>query len=189
MARSASGKEEIRLSLIERKPVYASGVIDVGIDTVALPNGRQAQLDIVRHPGGSAVVAIDGAGRVCMIRQFRHAADGYLWELPAGKREPEETPELTARRELADEAGIAARAWRPLGVIHPSPAIFTEEIHLYLARELGPAPRAHESHEVIEVHWLDFADALAHAVDGEYSDAKTVIGLVRAASVLESEQR
>src|SRR3954468_2609569 len=93
---------------IERKMIYDGRVIKVSVDTVDLPNGNRVPLEIVRHPGGAAAVAIDDDHRVCLLRQYRHAAGGYIYELPAGKLEPGEPPEVTARRELAEEGAVHA---------------------------------------------------------------------------------
>jgi len=158
---------------------FRGRVVTVNVETVTLPNGARDRLDIVRHPGGASVVALDANDRVCMLRQYRHAAGGWIWELPAGKLEPGETPELCAQRELVEEAGRTARRWDSLGRFFSSPGVFTEIIHLFLARDLLPAAQAHEPHEVIEVHWLPFEEAWRKAVDGEYTDGKTLIGLLR----------
>src|SRR4030095_13308078 len=96
---------------IERTMIYDGRVIKVSVDHVELPNGVRVPLEIVRHPGGAAVVAIDAENRVCLLRQYRHAAGGYIYELPAGKLEPDEPPELTARRELIEEASVSAAHW------------------------------------------------------------------------------
>ncbi len=167
-----------------RTPVHRGRVVDLGIEEAELPNGRTATLEVVRHPGGAAVAAVDAAGRVCLVRQWRHAAGGWIWELPAGKLDPGEDPADTARRELEEEAGVRAGTWEPLGSIWSTPGFCDEVIHLYLARELDPVPTQHEVHEVIEVHWVPWADALARARSGELRDAKTVIGLYRAADRL-----
>lgn len=164
-------------TLIETK--FRGRVVTMNVETVTLPNGARDRLDIVRHPGGAAVVALDAEGRVCLLRQYRHAAGGWIWELPAGKLEAGETPESCARRELVEEAGRTADRWDRLGAIVSSPGVFTEVIHLFLARDLAQAPQAHEPHEVIEVHWIPFETAWRKAVDGEYTDGKTLIGLLR----------
>jgi ADP-ribose pyrophosphatase len=163
---------------------FRGRVITVNVEQVTLPNGRRAALEIVHHPGGAAIAAIDAQQRICILRQFRHAGGGWLWELPAGKLEPGEPPLLTAQRELVEEAGVQASEWQSLGRILSSPGVFTEVIHLFLAQHLAPCPQAHEDHEVIEVHWIPLAEAWQRAVGGEFNDAKTVIGIVRAQALL-----
>jgi ADP-ribose pyrophosphatase len=167
--------------------IYTGRVIDVAIETVTLPNGQSAPLEIVRHPGGAAAVALDSGGRVCLLRQYRHAAAGWLWELPAGKLDPGEEPHSTARRELLEEAGVQAGDWESLGRMISSPGVFTEVIHLFLAKSLAPATRAHEAEEVIEVHWVPLSQAFAWCLDGTITDAKTLVGLFRAAPRLRAK--
>jgi ADP-ribose pyrophosphatase len=164
----------------QRREIYTGKVIRLTLDTVTLPNGSTAELEIMHHPGGAAVVALDAAGRVCLLRQYRHAAGGWLWELPAGKLDNREAPLLCAQRELEEEAGRRAADWQSLGKIVSSPGVFTEVIHLYLARALTAVPIRPEEHEVIEVHWLPWAEALRMAQAGEIEDAKTLAGLLRA---------
>src|SRR5512147_2262136 len=131
--------------------IYEGRVIKVSLDTVDLPNGVRVPLEIVRHPGGAAAVAIDAQGRVCLLRQYRHAAGGYIYELPAGKLEPDEPPEMTARRELVEEAAIGAAHWTSLGAYFSSPGVFTEVIHLYLATALSAAAGSPDEDEVFQV--------------------------------------
>jgi 8-oxo-dGTP pyrophosphatase MutT (NUDIX family) len=151
---------------------------------VLLPNGNLADYEIVHHPGGAAVVALDDDGRVCLLHQFRPAAGGWVWELPAGRLEPGEPPALTARRELVEEAGREAAEWQDLGPMLSSPGVFDERIHLYLAQRLAVVPLQHEPHEVLEVHWVDLSVALDRAMSGELVDSKTIVGLLRAAARL-----
>ena len=159
---------------------YRGRVIDVSLDRVCLPNGREVELEIIHHPGGAAAVAIDDQERVCLVQQFRHAAGGWLWELPAGRIEPDdESPFETARRELAEEAGVSAADWTDLGAIHSSPGVFAEVIHLWLARTLEHVGQSHEPDELMEVHWMPFNQALDWCSDGTITDAKTLIGLFR----------
>lgn len=165
---------------VQRRPIFRGKIVDLGLETVVLPNGESVELEIVRHPGGAAAVAIDEQGRVCLLRQYRHASGGWLWELPAGKLDPGETPFSTACRELGEEAGVEADEWTDLGAMHSSPGILAEVIHLYLATGLRQAAHDHEAHEVIEIHWLPFGQALAWCSDGTITDAKTLIGLFRA---------
>jgi len=164
--------------------VFSGRVITVNIETVRLPNGHVADLEIIHHPGGAAVVAINERQQVCLIRQFRHAAGGWIWELPAGKLEPNEPALETARRELIEEAGVTAHSWTSLGPYVSSPGVFTEIVHLYLARELDSVKMSHEAGEVIEVHWVDLEQACARSLNADINDGKTALGLLRARSLL-----
>jgi 8-oxo-dGTP pyrophosphatase MutT (NUDIX family) len=169
----------------EKQTLHFTGrVIKVTTDEVVLPNGHRALLEVVHHPGGAAVVALDAQDRVCLLHQYRYVAGGWLWELPAGKLEPDEPPQETARRELIEEAGVSAASWDSLGSVLSSPGVFGEVLHLFLARELSPVAQAHEQAEVIEVHWVPFAQAYAWALDGTIRDAKSVMGLLRAPHAL-----
>jgi len=167
-----------------RRTVFQGKVVDVGVERVRLPTGREVDLEVIRHPGGAAAVAVDDRQRVCLLRQYRHVTGGWLWELPAGKLDPGEGPAATAERELAEEAGVFAATWDSLGRMHSSPGVFTEIIYLYLARGLSEVDLGHEADEVIEVHWLPLVDALAWCADGTITDAKTLIGLYRADAML-----
>ena len=171
-------------TMTEKEIAFRGRVISVEVSQEPLPNGRSAHYEIVRHPGGAAVVALDDRDQICLLRQYRPAGGGWVWELPAGRLEPGEPPQSTAVRELLEEAGCEAARWDSLGSILSSPGVFDETIFLYLARDLTPRQTRHEPHEVIEVHWVALTDALRRATNGELRDAKTVIGLLRAASSL-----
>jgi len=158
---------------------YRGRVITVTADEVVLPNGHRATLDVVHHPGGAAVVAMDSKQQVCLLRQYRYVADGWIWELPAGKLEPNEPPLETAKRELIEEAGISACHWESLGSVFSSPGVFAEVLHLFYAAELEPSTAAHESSEIIEIHWIPFAEAYEWAMSGKIRDAKTIVALAR----------
>lgn len=164
-----------------RRSIYHGALVDLGMESVTLPDGRDIELEIVRHPGGAAICALDARGAVCLLRQYRHAAGGWLWELPAGKLEPGEPALLTAQRELAEEAGVVAGDWQPLARFFTTPGFCDEVIHLFLARDLGTVPARHEAHECIEIHWRPLDEALAMADHGEIHDAKTLLGLFHAA--------
>jgi ADP-ribose pyrophosphatase len=158
--------------------VFSGRVLTLNLERVELPNGRIADLEIAHHPGGAAIVAVDDAGRVCLLRQFRHATGGWLVELPAGKLDNREPPIDCARRELAEEAGVTAGEWTELGDFYSSPGILTEVIHLFLARGLAASDLRPEEHEVFDVSWVPLDEAVAMAARGELRDAKTVIGLL-----------
>ena len=158
--------------------VFKGRVLTLNLEQVRLPNGRVAELEIAHHPGGAAVVALDASGRVCLLRQFRHAAGGWLTELPAGKLDDGEPPLECAQRELAEEAGMLARRWDRLGEYFSSPGVFTEVIHLFLARDLEATEARPEEHEVFEASWIPLDEAVALAAGGQLHDAKTLIGLL-----------
>ena len=168
-------------------PVFRGRIITVNVETVRLPNDHVVDLEIIRLAHGAATAAIDARGRVCLIRQFRHAADGWIWELPAGKVEPNESPQDTARRELIEEAGNSAAHWRSLGRYVASPGVFTELVYLFLAQGLDSVKMQHEPAELIEVHWLDLDEACRWALNGEINDGKTALGLLRARAALNGQ--
>ena len=159
------------------KTLYAGRVITLNLEQVRLPNGQVCELEIVHHPGGVAIIAVDQQQRICLLRQHRHAVGGWLWEIPAGKREPGEAAELTAARELMEEAGMQAGDLQLLGHIVPSPGMLTEIVYLYLATDLTPVAQSHEEHEVIEVHWFGKQQIEEMVKAGDIYDAKTVSAL------------
>jgi ADP-ribose pyrophosphatase len=173
------------MSVLDIRTVFQGRVITVNVERVRLPNGHVSDLEIIHHPGGAAAVAIDAERRVCLLRQYRHAVGGWIWELPAGKLEPHEPPQRTAQRELVEEAGISAQSWQSLGIYVSSPGVFTETVHLYMAQGLTAVTMAREPGELIEVHWLGLEEACARAEDGDIDDGKTALGLLRARRALQ----
>lgn len=160
-----------------RRCLYHGRALILNVETAVFPDGRREELEIVRHPGGAAAVALDDDDRVCLIRQYRYAAGGWLWEIPAGRLEVDEAPLACARRELAEEAGVEAADWRPLGQLLPSPGICDERIYLFLARGLSRVDTAHEDGEYIEIHWFPQTQVRAMICQGQIVDAKTLIAL------------
>lgn len=160
--------------------IHSGRIIDVSTERLRYGNGREYDLDFVRHPGAAAVVAVDGDGRVCLVRQYRHGIGDFLWEVPAGKLDPGEAPEVCAERELAEETGVKARRWTSMGRYFPAPGIFTEIIHLYLARDLVVGSPAPDSDEELELQWLPFAEAADRVLRGDWNDGKTALALWRA---------
>lgn len=168
-----------------RRPVLKLGVVDVGVETAALPNGVTTELAIVRHPGASAIVALYDEDKIAMLRQYRYAIGGYLLEVPAGCRNAGETPLQCAERELAEEAGLSARRWDHLGAIVTIPSFCDERIDLFLARDLSPTARNLDRDEVIgEVERVPLKQALEMIRRGEIVDAKTVAALHHAREFL-----
>jgi ADP-ribose pyrophosphatase len=168
---------------VKRRLAYQGRSIAVFDEEVELPNGAVAQLDIVRHPGASAIVPFEGDDEVLLIRQFRWAAGGTIWEVPAGKLDGD-TPEACAARELEEEAGRRAGRLVRLGEIWTTPGFTDERIHLFAAFDLEPVPHAREEHEVIEVVPMRLGDALDLIWRGELRDAKSALALVHAARLL-----
>lgn len=169
--------------------VYAGRVIDVDLDRVRFPDGSIGELEMIRHPGAAAVVPLDPPGladgmdrpSVLLIRQYRYAADGFVWEVPAGKLDAGEPPERCARRELEEETGFRAGRLERLGSIYTTPGFTDEMIHLFLARELEPGTARHEESEYIEPHPMPLSRALAMIDGGGIVDAKTICALLLAA--------
>jgi ADP-ribose pyrophosphatase len=167
--------------LIERRPVLRGRVFDIGVERVALPNGVEAELEILRHPGAAAVVPVTDAGEVLLLRQYRYAAGEFLWEIPAGTLEEGEAPERCAGRELEEEAGVRAGELVELGPMVPVPGYSTERIWLYVARGLEPARQQLERDElVVEVRATPVDEVMRWLVDGTIVDAKTAVALFRA---------
>ena len=152
-------------------------------ENIRLPNGVETTLDIIRHPGAAAIVPVTAQGRVMLIRQFRHAAAGHIWEIPAGTMEPGESPLACAQRELGEEVGVSAGRWFQLGEVLPLPAYSDEVIHLYRAEELRPARQQLDPDEILEVHEFSYDDAMEMIKTGAIRDAKTITGLKLARSM------
>src|SRR5262245_22640157 len=132
------------------RQIYKGRIVDLRLERVTLPNGHEIDLEVMHHPGASAVAAVDDDKRVVLIRQFRHAAGGYIWELPAGiLASPDESPAECAARELREETGLVAGELRRLGTILTTPGFCDERIHLFLAQRLTADAHAHEADEVI----------------------------------------
>jgi ADP-ribose pyrophosphatase len=174
------------MSIEKVTPVFTGRVLQVNVEDVRLPNDHLAKLEMVHHPGGAAIVALDDTGRVCLVRQYRHAANGYIWEFPAGKIDNKEPPLQTAQRELEEEAGRRAREWRSLGDFLPSPGFLTEVVYLFLATGLTEVSNRLEATEVLEAHWLPFEEVMRMAHSGELRDGKSLAALLRAAAYVQN---
>jgi 8-oxo-dGTP pyrophosphatase MutT (NUDIX family) len=170
----------LKPTTIASNHIHRGRVIDVSSERLKYSNGQEYEIDFVRHPGAAAVVAVDDAGRVCLVRQYRHGIADFLWEIPAGKLDKGEAPEVCAVRELAEETGVTARRWTPLGLYVPAPGIFTEVIHLYLAGDLDVGTPKPDADEELELDWLPLVEAIERVLKGELNDGKTALALVRA---------
>lgn len=154
----------------------------VGIEQMDVLIGDQGwyTYQIVRHPGGAAVLPLHEDGSITLIRQLRPAVGDFMLELPAGRLSPGEDPRLCAERELMEETGLVAKSLVSLGALHTSPGVFDEVIHLYLATGLSQGQAAPEDYEEIDCVRVPLAEALEMASVGGISDGKTIAALLRA---------
>jgi ADP-ribose pyrophosphatase len=148
-----------------------------GLDDVVLPNGHRTTLQILRHPGASAVVPFVDDETVLLLRQYRYAPDAWLWEVPAGKLDPGESPEACITRELEEETGWRAGRIERVGEILTTPGFTDELIHLFCGYDLTPGTVARGPSELIEVHEVALAAAVEMVARGEIIDGKTIAGL------------
>ena len=179
--------------ITDRWPVTSSAVLGDGTlvrlrrDTVRMPEGDEVARDILEHPGAVAVLALDEAGRVLLIRQYRHPVGRLLWEIPAGLRDVAgEPPHVTAERELVEEAGYRAEQWHALVDFFPSPGISTERVRVYLARGLSQVPDAertfvpvHEEAQLL-VAWVDLDELVGRILAGQLHNGVTALGILSA---------
>lgn len=169
---------------LESREIYRGRVLRLRVDTVSLPNGHTSLREVVEHPGGVAILALDDEGRVPLVTQYRYAFSRTLLELPAGKREPGEEPLLTAQRELREEVGATAREWTPLGQLIPSPGCYDEVLHLFLARDLTFGRQQPDEDEFLSVQRVPFDQLLQRCLDGSIQDGKTVSAVLKAKLLL-----
>lgn len=161
------------------RDIYRGRIVHLTVEEVTLPNGHVMDLEIVRHPGAAAIAALDEQGRVTLIKQYRHAAGGYLWEVPAGKLDAGEAPTTCAARELEEEVGLVATRLEHLGSIVTCPGFCDEIIHLFAATGLRTVQSHRGADEVIEtVETVPLRDALSMVRSGEIRDAKTIAALL-----------
>jgi ADP-ribose pyrophosphatase len=166
--------------------VYTGRVINLDVDVVEFPDGNTGELEIFRHPGASAVVPFlsDPAGpdpQLLLIKQYRYAADGYMYEIPAGRLDPGENPEACAHRELREETGCTAVSLQHLYTMYTTPGFTDERIHIFLATGLEQGDAAREADEFLTVETVQLSRALEMIKSGEIDDGKTALGLLYAA--------
>ncbi|MES2210807.1 MAG: NUDIX hydrolase [Chloroflexota bacterium] len=186
--------DRLRETVISSRTVHRGHYLEVRVDAIATPDGGRSTRDVVAHPGAVAIVALDADDAVLMVRQFRLAAGRTLLEIPAGTLDRVddggvEDPDLAAPRELEEETGFRAGSWEHLGAFWTAPGFATELMHLYLARELVPA---HENRlrpdedERLELQRVPWREAVAMAERGEIADAKSLVGLLRLARIMDA---
>lgn len=167
---------------VEGTRVYTGRVVSLDVDTVRFPDGSTGALEMIRHSGASAVVPLlstgNGEPQVLLIRQYRYAADGYLYEIPAGRLDAGEAPEACAHRELQEETGYRAARMTPLFTMYTTPGFTDERIHLFMADGLTPGAWAREADEFLELVPTPLSEALAMVGRGVIQDAKTALALL-----------
>jgi len=171
------------MTLVSTERLFSGRIVNLDRDTVRFPDGSTGQLEMLRHPGASAVVPFlddpaEDDPRVLLLRQFRHAADGYIWEIPAGRLDAGEAPEVCARRELQEETGMRAKRLDRLTTIYTTPGFTDEQIHLFLARDLEQGEHRREADEFMEPHALRWSDVTDMIRRGEIRDGKTLVALL-----------
>ena len=179
-------KRELTPGCEKSKRVYSGKVVSLDVDTVRFPDGSTGELEMIRHSGASAVVPFlsDPGGedpQVLLIRQYRYAADGYLFEIPAGRLDPGEDPRDCAARELKEETGCTAEKLDYLLTMYTTPGFTDEKIHIYMATGLVTGETKHEADEFLELHPTLLSRALEMIEAGEIRDGKTALGLLFAA--------
>ena len=165
---------------------YTGRIINLDVDRVRFPDGSEGELEMIRHPGASAVVPFlgDPAGDdppLLLIQQYRYAAEGYLYEIPAGRLDEGEAPEACAARELREETGCSAERVEHLFTMYTTPGFTDERIHLFMATGLTQGESAREADEFVETVTVPLSRALAMIQAGEIQDSKTALGILFAA--------
>ncbi len=179
-------EEETKAGRVKSSRVYTGKIVCLDVASVRFPDGSISELELIRHSGASAIVPFlsDPEGedpQVLMIRQYRYAADGYLYEIPAGRLDKGESPRDCAARELKEETGCTADNFDHLLTIYTTPGFTDEKIHLFMATGLVAGETKHEVDEFLDLHPMRLSRALEMVEAGEIQDAKTVIGLLFAA--------
>lgn len=165
---------------LESREVYRGCILRVREDRVRLPNGKEGVREVVEHPGGVGILALEADGTVLLVRQYRYAFGRTLLEIPAGKREPGEEPFVTARRELREETGAIAESWTPLGSLIASPGCYDEVLYLYLAQDLHYGATDPDEDEFLAVERMPLDQLARLCLEGEVTDAKTVCAVLKA---------
>ena len=183
-ARPTTGGIFVRSSAtVSTRRVYSGRVVSLDVDRVRFPDGSEGELEMIRHPGASAIVPFlsDPRGddpQLLLIRQYRSAADGFMYEIPAGRLDADEAPEVCARRELREETGCTASTVEHLLTMFTTPGFTDEKIHLFMATGLTTGDAVREADEFMELETVTLSRALVMIESGEIQDAKTALGLL-----------
>ena len=171
---------ELMEKTLSSEEIFDGKILHIRRDAVELPDGRQATREVVDHPGGVCVLALDGEGRALLVRQFRYPYGRVLRELPAGKLEYGEEPEKAALRELREETGAVPGRFRSLGELYPSPGYCGEIIRMYLAEDLRFGEAELDDDEYLDLERVPFSLLAEQVLSGEIRDAKTIAAVLKA---------
>lgn len=160
-----------------RRTIHRGRVFSLVTENVTLNTGVTTDIEYIQHPGATAIIPMLDRTQVILIKQYRHALGRDIWEIPAGTLDPQESVTTCAQRELIEETGYSADRWHNLGTITPVPGYSDERIHVYLAGGLQPAERNLDEDEIINVHEIEFEEALHMIRRGDIQDAKSIAGL------------
>ena len=173
-----AAREVFLARVVSHRRVYPGRVLSVDLDEIEEPGEIRATREVVRHPGSVVILAVDDEGRLVLVKQYRYPVDDVIWEIPAGRQDPGESPEEGARRELEEEVGATAAKVELLLSFYATPGYCDEVMHLFRATGLTKGAARPEDDEHIEARWVTVAEARAMADRGEVKDAKTLLALL-----------
>lgn len=177
--------------LIKSERLYNGKVFNLIVDQIEYPTGNRAIREVAEHPGGAVIVAMFPDERIILIKQYRYPLDKFLYELPAGKLNPNEDPLACASRELAEETGYHAQRWKKLTAIYTSPGFCTEQLHIFLATDLSPAhggQTLEEGEQTLKVEVVPLSAAIEMIERGEIVDGKTICGILMAERMVNKDR-
>ena len=179
---------ELMETTVSTQTVYEGIIVNVRRDKARLVDGRITNREVVEHPGGVCVFALDGEGKVILVRQYRYPMGEAVLELPAGKLEKGEDPSDSGLRELGEETGLVPNTYLPMGVSFSSPGILEERIHYFFATDLVQGPVHPDDGEFLEIVRVPYQELLEMAQRGEIKDGKTLIGILKASFLLKERE-
>jgi ADP-ribose diphosphatase len=166
------------MKLTSSKELLKTKIFSVTEDEAIEPGGFHIKRAIIQHPGSAVMMAVDEKKRVLLVRQYRLPARRFLWELPAGRVDPGETPLKAAKRELVEETGMRAKKWSKLVSYYPSPGFLAEKMNLFVATELTEGKPTPMEDERIETRWFPAGELEAMIRAGKILDGKTITGFL-----------
>lgn len=173
-------KLELREKSLASSKKFNGKIIQLYVDEVKLPNGRESRRELVRHPGASAVLVAANDGKIILERQYRYPIDEIIWEIPAGKLDENEKPDDCAKRELREETGFTAKEWKHMGHIYTTPGFSDEKIHLFFAKDIVKGESEPDADELVEIEFFEPEEVERMIKENVITDAKTIAAFSRA---------